>query len=246
MNCLLLGQKLNFNQPGTTLYQSQLNDTLKRGLWHHAMDLETEPVSSTYSKELRALITECLLHESLKRPPAVNLAARCERGLEDAQQATKAAGITPDNVPDRLRNLPIIPLKPPEPPNLWINDKENLEYDLAEGTFADPNMPPALMGSPGVIGSIANSLQQFSPPAQMVTSGVIAGFTSRFQTFSPPMTPPRLFGFFGGPGSGTSSSPTPAAPSRLNPAKANVNTTVNPPRMRLNLQSPKPPEPPIS
>jgi serine/threonine protein kinase len=173
MNCLLLGQKRHFNIDDTTLHKSKLNDDL-RGQWHHAIDLETRFISELYSSDLRALVTECLLRESLNRPSSVELVNRCQAGKAAADKVSRDTNRPHGHIPEKLKTMRLIPLKPPEPPEDWLNDINHFESDIDEQTWRNyTTLPQARISSPtifrkaaGELVRVASSLTSInSPPA---------------------------------------------------------------------------------
>lgn len=198
MNCLLLGQKHDFNTPGTKLEKSDLNENLI-GLYHHAKGLETADISNLYSADLRALVTECLIRESMKRPGAVDLVTRCLEGKNNAIRAMALLLASASDIPEKLKNMPSRPLKPPEPPQEWLNDLDHFEYDISDETFANQVMiPQEKFASGGIIRRAAKSLTKLAANIPPPTTPDPHKYFGRFEKFTKILSSP-----LGGSGSGS-------------------------------------------
>jgi hypothetical protein len=207
MNCLLLGQKTHFNREGLVLHKSNLNEELENN-YHHAIGLDTDEIKANYSADLRALVMECLLRESTKRPSAVDLVIRCKAGKKSVEEALKYLRVAQNPLPvsDALSTMPFIPLKPPEPPQEWVNDIDNFEYDMSDETFADHYMIPQVPLARGLLdraargfGSVASSIkhtaQIFTPPDTPSPNRAWGDIGGYIGSKSPPSSPtPQNFG----------------------------------------------------
>ncbi|KAG0647414.1 Serine threonine-kinase GIN4 [Hyphodiscus hymeniophilus] len=159
MNCLLVGNFINFNADDTsppTICTD--NHWLRRG-YNHSIGLNTDDMRQRYSDNLRTLIMECMMREATFRPKSTDLAIRTAAALQTADFVAKNRPILPPSV----AAIPMVGLLQPEPPLEW--DIDTSEYDIAQRDYVIvPDIPSPTPDTGGFLGiKLTEYLPTWSP-----------------------------------------------------------------------------------